>query len=220
MEETAGGNNSDEGKKKKKVEKQTYKYRKDDSIVDATADVYSLTDDEYNQLHLFYVTYSMCKGQSGKARTPIDYGWENNEYKESGLIEAWRDVLKLQRNGIFAFTDKNNLRACFAALELEDGILQSVDVERGVIGKTAEANQYLKLFHHVRNVLAHGNYSLRLSGSGEKMVVMQDNAKSNVTARFVLKLQTLLDFISATDRNGLINRAALNEQEEIIEEVL
>lgn len=50
MEETAGGNNSDEGKKKKKVEKQTYKYRKDDSIVDATADVYSLTDDEYNQL--------------------------------------------------------------------------------------------------------------------------------------------------------------------------
>lgn len=45
---------------------------------------------------------------------------------------------------------------------------------------------------------------LKYSSNNEKMIVFQDDNSDNVTARMVIKLQTLIDLIFAIDKNKLI----------------
>lgn len=89
-------------------------------------------------------------------------------------------------------------------MSLNDGLITDLSFERCVIGKTWENNVYLKLFHRVRDGFAHGKYCLRLSEDNIKMVVIQDDDSNNVTGRIVIRLSTLLNFITEIDINNLI----------------
>ena len=86
-----------------------------------------------------------------------------------------------------------------------DGILTDYDVERCVIGQTSENNKYLKLFYRIRDGFAHGKFLLKRSSTNEKMVIIQDDNGKNVTARMVIKLSTLLHFVSCIDLNKVIS---------------
>ncbi len=124
--------------------------------------------------------------------------------KGSPLGEALVDVINLNRNENFIFTEKDDLRDRFETCDLLDGDITNLNIERGVIGKTSETCNHLKLFYRIRNALAHGKFKLRLNNANEKIVVIQDDNGHNVTARIVLKLSTILSLIDATDINGLI----------------
>ena len=87
---------------------------------------------------------------------------------------------------------------------LNDGFVADLSFERCVIGKTSENNKYLKLFYRIRDGFAHGKYCLRLSEDNVKMVVIQDDNGNNVTGRIVIRLSTLLNFITEIDINNLI----------------
>lgn len=184
--------------------KQTYKYKKSDSILSGKEDEYCLSKEQYCQLYMFYVTYSLCNGQSAKGKSFLDYGWPTNNIKGTSLGNALLNVLSLNKNLDFVFTDKDDLKTQFDAHDLTDGVIQNLENERAVIGKTPGNNNYLKLFYRVRNCLAHGKFTLRLSNESEKMVVMQDDDRYNVTARIVLKLSTILGFIRAIDKKSVI----------------
>jgi len=186
------------------TERQTYRYKKEDSIMGNLRDEYSLTPEEYYKVYSFYVTYSMCGSQSAKKRSFLSYGWEQESIRSTPLGMALSSVLNLNRNSAFIFTDRDDLSEQFAVQELTDGKLENVDYERAVIGKTSEGNNYLKLFYRIRDGFAHGKFHLRLSSSGEKMVIIQDDDRYNVTARIVLKLSTVLGFIKVTDKNSII----------------
>lgn len=184
--------------------KQTYKYKIKGSILSKGQDEYTLSKNEYYCLYSFFVTYSMCGSQSAKKRTFMDYGWHENNIKNTELGIALSEVLNLNRNSDFTFTVRDDLSVQFNKCNLKDGFLVDVDCERAVIGITRGSNNYLRLFYRVRNGLAHGRFNLRFSSKNEKMVVIQDNDKDNVTARIVIKLNTLLKFIKAIDINGII----------------
>lgn len=184
--------------------KQTYRYSKGASILGNFHDEYQLTQEEYYKIYSFYVTYSMCGSQSAKKRSFTFYGWECENVKSTALGEALTSVLNLNRCPSFVFTNRDDLAAQFAALDLADGELENVDSERAVIGKTSENNNFLRLFYRVRDGFAHGKYLLRFSSTGEKMVIIQDDDRHNVTARIVLKLSTLLEFIEVIDINSTI----------------
>lgn len=185
--------------------KQTYKYKIADSILGTSRDDYELSRDEYFKLYSFYVTYSMCPGQSDKSRDFLSYGWQSNKTSEAKLSEALKSVVDLHKNANFIFTEKNDLKDRFADLTLTDGPVADLSFERSVVGSTtAVSGNYLKLFYRIRDCLAHGKFKLRLNDSGQKFVVMQDNSKYNVTARIVIKLDTLLGFVSVVDSAGLI----------------
>ncbi len=184
--------------------KQSYKYRVADSILGTEADEYRLSQEEYYRLHLFYVTHSLCKGQSLKGVDFVHYGWASNSVKNPDLEIALMSVLNLRRNSLFIFTDKDDLATRFSENSLEDGRVDDLSSERAVVGKTSAGNNYLKLFYRIRDCFAHGKFKLRISEQGEKMVVMQDDNTSSVTARIVLKLDTLLGFIDAIDRNRVL----------------
>lgn len=193
--------------------KQTYKFKKENSIVHNSPDEYILSESEYCHLYKFFVTYSLCKSQSFKQRLITDYGWSSNSIVASGLKEELGRVLALDDNPMFVFTDKNDLRAQFECTNLLDGVPQELLQERAVVGRTNEDNKYYKLFHRIRNALAHGRYSLRINARGEKMVVMQDNDRDNVTARLVLKLETLLEIIYIVDIDRLLSDEIIEEHQ-------
>lgn len=186
------------------TEKQTYRYSKGSSILGNLHDEYQLSQEEYYKIYSFYVTYSMCGSQSAKKRNFTSYGWDSESIKATSLGEALLTVLNLNRNPVFVFTDRDDLAAQFGALSLTDGELENVDYERAVIGKTSENNNYLRLFYRIRDGFAHGKYLLRFSSFGERMVIIQDDDRHNVTARIVLKLSTLLKFIEVIDLNSII----------------
>lgn len=185
--------------------KQTYKYVINNSIIDANNDEYNLSKEEYYLIYSFYVTYSLCKKQSFKKRNFIDYGWNSDSYeKDKDLKNTLISVLDFSNLHTFVFTENNDLKERFDEQKLNDGIPNDYDIERGVIGKTNENNRYLKLFYRIRNCLAHGKFSLKLSSNDEKMICFQDDDKNNVTARIIIKLSTILSFIYSIDKNNIL----------------
>lgn len=183
---------------------QTYQYIVADSILGNLQDEYSISEQEYYRIYVFYVTYSMCGTQSAKKRTFKDYGWTSESVKNTAIGDALTTELSLNRNANFIFTNKDDLATQFASHNFPDGLLEDVDIERAVIARTSESNNHLKLFYRIRDGFAHGKFKLRLSTSSEKMVVIQDDNRHNVTARIVLKLSTILGFIDVVDINGLV----------------
>lgn len=193
---------------------QSYKYRISESIIGCANDEYELSQTEYASLYSFFVTYSMCDRQSFKKRSFIDYGWKTNSIQVVDVVdkkkivtnlgEALVSVIDFSKNSNFIFTREDNLNELFKNNNLADGMLNNYDIERCVISKTPGSNRYLKLFHRIRNGLAHGKFLLKLSSTNEKMVVIQDDDGTNVTARLVLRLSTLLRFICIIDIKKLI----------------
>lgn len=189
----------------KNIGEQTYKYKKADSILQGKSD-YILGQTEYYLLYNFFVTHSVCKNQSFQKRNFIDYGWTTNSiiHQNKAATELGKVFEECVKFNITVFNGKYSIRDLFNQNNLIDGILNDYDTERAVLKKTDENNQYIKLFHHVRNCLAHGKFLLKYSSNKEKMVVFQDDDTHNVTARMVLKLQTLIELIFAVDKNKLI----------------
>ena len=204
-----------------------YKYIKENSIIYAEKDEYSLTEHEFFCVYSFYVTYSMCGSQSFKKRSFSDYGWNDNlieqtiEHKKvkTELGKALSKVIDLKNDRFCFFTDKNNLDDLFKKCNLLDGSLSDYDTERAVISDTNESNKYLKLFYRIRDGFAHGKFLLKYSSTHEKMVIIQDNNTHNVTARIVIKLSTLLSIIETVDINGIIGYNSRQKTVEAIETV-
>ena len=194
--------------------KQTYPYRKNQSIIFNQSDEFSLSCEEYYLLYSFFVTYSCCGTQSGKKRTFKDYGWssfarktfskempDKKVYLKDNLVE----ILDLDDRNYFIFTeDSDDVSTCFNDLNLPDGILCDVDTERAVITRTSESNRYLKLFYRIRDGFAHGKFLLKLNSKNEKVVIIQDDDGHNVTGRIVIKIQTLIKIIITIDKNNLL----------------
>lgn len=183
---------------------QKYGYKLAESILGITPDEYALSMSEYYRIYSFYVTYSMSGTQSAKKRSFIDYGWRSNNLKNPELGNRLAEILSLNRNNFFIFTEKDDLREQFERLQLLNGPVENLEYERAVIAHTSAENNYLRLFYRIRDGFAHGKFKLRYSSVGEKMVVIQDNDRDNVTARIVISLSTLLRFIDAIDVNNII----------------
>ena len=182
-----------------KGKKTTYKYKCEESIINGLEDQYELSEYEYNKLYKFFVTYSMCENQSDKKRTLADYGWAST-VKYSEIKKELKEKINFNIEN-FVFRDEGGLKDVCTENNL---IINKValDSERGVIGKTAGQNKLLKLFHRIRNVFSHGRFVMRLSGK-DRYVIMEDKDSHNVTARIVIKLDTLIGIIDTIDINHL-----------------
>lgn len=190
----------------------TYPYVKHNSILYGLTDEYSLSKEEYYLLYSFFVTYSMCGTQSAKKKSFTDYGWNSNKIEDTSsgkavptaLGKSLKTVLEFKRlDSSFVFSSNNDLGQLFLNNQLSDGILPEYDTERFVIGNTTGENKYTKLFYRIRDGFAHGKYILKYSSRNEKMILFQDNDRTKVTARILLKLNTLLSFATVSS-NGML----------------
>lgn len=192
---------------------QSYKYRKVDSILYNQNDEYSLSIEEYYKLYNFFVTYSCCGTQSMKKRSLVDYGW-NYFSRNIGnftpnpqlyLKDALTQIIDLDDQNQFIFTmPGDDISQCFSRVSLSDGAVSDLEIERCVCTRNNERNRFLNLFYRVRDGFAHGKFVLKYGANNCKIVVIQDDDGHSVTARIVLKLDTLLRIVDVVDRNNII----------------
>ena len=193
--------------------KQSYKYIIANSIIYQQEDEYKLSQDDFYVLYSFYVTYSCCGNQSMKRRTIEEYGWNSFSRKKGVktpdpskyLKDALAEIINLDDKDHFIFTeDGDDISKCMTKVDLADGILTDYETERCICMRNSENNRFLNLSYRIRDGFAHGKFLLKISESGKKCVVIQDDDGHSVTARIVLKLDTLLRMVKIVDKNSLI----------------
>ena len=180
------------------------------SILTDLEDEYKFTTDEYIILHLFYITHCMSNSASNKCKSLIDYGWTKNNIVDSGAKNELQKIFDIENTSQFDISGDNKSEKSLDALKNKYNLLPSkLDKdfiqEKGFIESNKNDNGYVCLFKHIRNCLAHGRYKLVYSKDNVKMVIMEDkNSDNKITARLVLKLDTLIGFIHTIDKNNLL----------------
>lgn len=148
-----------------------------------------------------------------KKRNFVDYGWNSfsrtigdlTSNPQVYLKDALTQIVDLDDQNHFIFTNAgDDIFQCFASMNLSDGALNDFDTERCVCTRNNERSRFLNLFYRVRDGLAHGKFLLKFGTNNCKMVVIQDDDSHSVTARIVIKLDTLLRIIDVVDRNNII----------------
>ena len=187
----------------KNSKKQTFRYTKEDSILNGFEDEYIPSDGEWKILYTFYVTYCMSNNKSFKGKNYKDYGWKSETLNKSGVKPKLEKILKINKNEFFVFLkdDEDDLKTSFTELDLIHPI-SNWNKERAVIGKPMANNNYETFFDKIRNCLAHGGFIFKYNDSNEAMLIMEDHDSHNVTARIVIKLTTLLNIAKTINENN------------------
>lgn len=181
-------------------------------FVDKTPNwIENLPDEElYNhemiQIISFYVLCSPVAGLSAMRKSLGDYNWNT----------PWKKPYYLNRQLKQAASNYCLLYASSSYDLLEDAIQKSETLrefpnnieDEAVAFYNCKNNQFMSVFYHIRNSIAHGRFIKKVNNSGEKVYVMEDvvEQKKNpmqdkLSARMVLYERTLLSWINVI-QNG------------------
>ena len=156
----------------------------------------------------FYVTHAIA-GSASQGRKASDYGLSSlpwDEMKRIAAIDASNvkillanSINKTLANSNLEITEGKGERKHFVAIEVDVPKIvcstpYSIADEDPPKGKVGEAESVLT---HIRNAFAHGMTYFFDNGN----VLLEDkDQRGIITARIILKMQTLLDWITLIDR--------------------
>lgn len=161
-----------------------------------------LDDTSLWSLYEFYVLHSPCVNVSRQGRSFEQYGW-GGSIRDTGLGFELEEAFTKHKGQMFVPRGPHKLphgdklavdmARMFQLADLSDGPLSDVVTERVAMKATKGGNSWLRLFCRVRNCLAHGRFGAvdPADGLGPSLI-MEDADAGNITARMVLRLQTLL----------------------------
>ena len=168
--------------------------------------------DDFNRIFMFFVVHSPVFDQSSRCISLLDYGWTT----------PWRKPysLRIQLNRV---SNSKNLLFSASKYDLMDRELEKADLlefpptdlssERACFynGKRA---QYISLFYHIRNSLAHGRFNII-----EDRIIMEDVSPRRkemapgtkvCSARMVLRINTLIKWIELIEGGEVVYSANKN----------
>lgn len=168
----------------------------------------SLTSDEICTIFDFYVSHAPILDNSIKSdfglRNLKDYGWKSTELtelerrllRESGMDKI---VIKLSKT-IKQTLHENDLENEICLDTPRSVVLQNATVSLEESGKTKIERKETRLmcfFRHIRNSLAHNRiyYFKEVD-----MILLEDMDGTKITARILIKVHTLFDWISIIDK--------------------
>ncbi len=158
----------------------------------------------------FYVTHALG-GESGLKRELSDYGWEKTDYGKRGIIVLEKELAASAGIEKFCFIRSKSCKDTLGAMDLSNDricvnhpravLLQkysiTVDENENIQFAGGGENRINCLFRHICNSFAHGNtYCFE-----NKTVLLEDKDGNTVSARILLKMQTLLDWIALIDKD-------------------
>lgn len=163
---------------------------------------------ELKEVVRFYLLQAPIKKSDAKAtslKALRDFGWKDSK----GLNELERKLLASSDIASFVMMRSVSISNTLKSMDLDDevciehprAVLQwptSVSLnEDGTIRKSSTETRMVCLFRHIRNAIAHsGTYAL-----GNEMLLLEDNDnRGAVTARILIRKQTLLDWIEIVER--------------------
>lgn len=164
-------------------------------------------DDDLKRIILFYVFNTPCEQLSSSSIPLQHYGWSKAVWQNNALKERLFNVAELKRNETFVVA-KNvyDMKDACQIAKLADNFQNQRDVERIVIYKPVNYSEFMAVFYHIRNALAHGR--LAMYKHGEDIVfVLEDGVKKGdkfqVRSRMVLRKSTLLKWIEIIEKGPL-----------------
>lgn len=179
-----------------------------------------LNFDEVSIIWDFYVAHSFASA-CGQAITLEEYGWANTVSKVNGLPKLEEELMSSSGVEKLCCIRSTSIKDTLSACDLS-GTVICVEHPRIVLQQLYELNyneneeihvsskesRIIALFRHIRNALAHGNTYFFENG----MVLLEDKESSKITAKILIKKQTLLDWIYIIDKNERFYRRPTSEE--------
>lgn len=156
-------------------------------------------DDDLKRIILFYVFNTPCEQLSTSSIPLKDYGWSKTVWQNNILKDQLFNVAKLKRNETFAIA-KNvyDIKHVCQKVDLAGKFQEHRDVERIAIYKPSNYPEFMAVFYHIRNALAHGRLAMYKHSEGI-IFILEDGVRKGdrfqVRSRMVIKKSTLLKWI-------------------------
>ncbi len=165
-------------------------------------------DDALYEIILFFVIHSPCSGQSSKSITLTDRGWKPKPwYSPKYLKDKLDKAIFGEEPRLLKMVDsKPKILPEIASLDLDDNFYNHRDKQRMLYSKISIKgceSEYMSLFYHIRNALAHGRIAMYPYKENDITFVMEDGKKIGsdaedkfeVSARIVINKSSLLRVI-------------------------
>jgi hypothetical protein len=155
--------------------------------------------DKYNDILRFYLIYYPSKEERtlSKQFTDIYSLWgdncfSNNKEQLKAKLSMYKVKGIMDKTGGIANSadDMKHRIENFDLLMLRKNELASISKENRIVLVDTEENQYLSLFRHLRNSIAHGTF-LIYKHDFVDCFIFQDSLRKNVTARGIVDMSTL-----------------------------
>lgn len=166
-------------------------------------------DKEFYEIILFFVIHSPCPGQSWKGITLAERGWKPKPWASPKYLKEKLDkvVFGKEKRLLKMTQSKEEISNELDLFDLKQDFYLHLARQRmlySIVNNTECKNEYMSLFYHTRNALAHGRFAMYPIKSGDIIFVMEDGKQIGketddsfeVTARIVIRKSSLLKIIA------------------------
>ncbi len=165
----------------------------------------SFVDYDLLRIIIFFVIEAPCPGQSARTVSLQKRGWKKDPWYSKTYLKDKLDkaIFGEQKKMIKMVERRPDISDKFLRFECGDEFYKNIKLQRALyvkVNKDGCQNEYMSLFYHLRNALAHGRMSAYYTYDDDIMFVFEDgkplkNNKFEVTARMVLRKSSLLKVI-------------------------
>lgn len=165
-------------------------------------------DEGLYEIILFFVIHSPCPGQSAHGILLSERGWKAKPwYSPKYLKERLDKSIFGEGQRMLKMVDsKPKMISETTSLDFDEGFYNHRDKQRALFVKVNNkgcSNEYMSLFYHIRNALAHGRIAMYPAKNDDITFVMEDGKKVGadsdnafeVSARIVINKSSLLKII-------------------------
>ena len=169
----------------------------------------SYADDGLRRIIMFYVINTPCSDLSSSSIPLSEYGWDKNVWRNHDLKNTLFDVASIERNITFSVAKNiSDMKTACQSIGMKKKFHDERQKEKIVIYKPNRYNEFMAIFYHIRNALAHGRLAMYPLGDETDIVfALEDGIKRNgefqVRSRMILKKSTLLKWIDIIEKKEL-----------------
>ena len=159
-------------------------------------------DEDFIKIIVFFQFHAPVPGQSARCRTLEEYGWGTPWKKPYWLNRQLRQNSS-NYNLLFTAPSKSYMEENLERADLRENFPSDLGRERICVADN-KRNQFMSVFYHIRNALAHGRFYIT-EFEEHRLIVMEDvspeSGSKAVSARMIIRINTLLAWITLIE-NG------------------
>lgn len=157
-----------------------------------------LFDNIYRNVLDFFVLHSPCKDLSVRSRSLNDFyhwsiPWSKPFWLNKQLKECAENYKILFSAATYAQMEQELIKA-----DLALNFPTNISKER-ICFYNNKKNQFMSVFYHLRNSLAHGRFNIMCLENSEKVYILEDvsgrEKERKVSARMIIKEKTLVNWM-------------------------
>lgn len=158
-------------------------------------------DEGLFEIILFFVIHSPCQGQSASGISLTDRGWKPRPWSSPKYLKEKLDkaIFGDEQKMLKMVEGPAKIAAELDSFQLGEDFHMHRVSQRAIFTKSSNTgcqNEYMSLFYHLRNALAHGRIAMFSAKNDDVTFVMEDkNQKNNLTARIIINKSSLLRII-------------------------